>query len=85
MTDESQSTYFDMLPNKIRDFTRKLSTVVDGTRWHFFYGYHTVCKQNTVIIVTEGGGLVDNTCTVGIGDIVVNKNPKCPGFVLCNK
>ena len=44
-----------------------------------------MCKQDTVIIVTEGGGLVNNACAVGIGDIVVDKNPKSLGRILCNE
>jgi len=44
-----------------------------------------MCKQNTMIIVTEGGGLVNNACAVSIGDIVVYKDPESLGRVLCNR
>jgi len=82
---ESQGTYFDMLPNEIRDLARKPSTVVNWTRGHFLRRYHTVCKQDTVIVVTEGGGLMNDTCTIGIGDVVVDKNPESSGRILCNE
>jgi hypothetical protein len=74
-----------MLPDEIRDLARKPSTVVNWTRGHFFCRYHTVCKQDTVIIITEGGGLMDDACAVSIGDVVVDKNPKGLGPILCNE
>jgi len=73
------------LPNEIRDFARKPSTVVNWTRGHFLRRYHTVCKQDTVIIVTERGSLMNNTCAIGIGDVVVSKNPESPGRILYNE
>jgi len=82
---EFLGTYFDMLANEIRDLARKSSTIVDRTGGHFFCRYHAVRKQDTVIIVTEGGSLVNDACTVGIGDIVVDKNPKSLGCVLHNQ
>lgn len=74
-----------MLPNEIRDFARKPPTVINGTRGQLFCGYHTVRKQDTVIIVTKGGGLVNDTCAVGIGDIGIGKNPETLGRVLCSE
>ena len=65
-----------MLPKKIGDLARKPPAIINGTRRHFFCRYDTVCKQDTVIIVTEGGRLVNNTCAIGIGDIAIDKNPK---------
>jgi hypothetical protein len=38
-----------------------------------------------VVVVTEGGGLVDNTCAVGIGDIGVVEDPESHCSVLCKK
>ena len=44
-----------------------------------------MCEQDAVIVVTKGGGLVDNTRAVSIGDIGVIEDPesRCP--VLCKK
>ena len=74
ITGEYWYAYFDMLSNEIRDFTCEPSSVINWTRGHLFCRYHTVCKQNTVIIVSEGGGLVNDPCTVRIGNVVVNKD-----------
>ena len=74
-----------MLPNEIRDFVRKPSTVVNWTRGHFFRRYHTVRKQDTVIIITEGGGLMNDARAICIGDVVVDKNLKTLGRILCNE
>jgi len=74
-----------MLPNEIRDFARKPSTVVNGTRGHYFRRYHTVRNQDTVIIVTKCGGLVNDACAVRIGDIGVDENSKSLSLVLLNE
>jgi hypothetical protein len=79
-----KDAYFDMLPNEIRDFAREPSTVVDGARRHLICGYHATCKQDTVVVVTEGGGLVDDASTVSIGDVTVNEHSKAFGGILCN-
>jgi len=74
-----------MLSDEICDFARKPSTVVDWTRGHFFCNYYTMCEQDTVIIITEGGGLMNDPCAIGIGNVVVDKDLKTPGRILCNE
>ena len=74
-----------MLPNEIRDLLRKPPAVVNGTRRHFLCRHDTMCEQDAVIIVTEGGGLVDDARAIGIGDVGVYENPKTLGRVLCNE
>jgi hypothetical protein len=81
---ESKGTYFNMLSNKIRDFACESSTVINGTRGHRFCGYDTMCKQDTVIVITKGGGLVDNSCAIRIGNIGVDENPESFGRILRN-
>jgi len=74
-----------MLPNEVRDFARKPSTVVNGTGGHYFRRYHAVRNQDTVIIVTECGGLMNDACAIDIGDIGVDKNSKSLSRVLLNE
>lgn len=79
-----QGAYFDMLSNEIRDFACELSGVIDWTRGHLFCGYHTVCKENAVVIISKGGGLVNDPRAVRIGNIVVNEDLETLARVLCN-
>ena len=82
---EPKGTHFNMLSNKIHNFTCEPSTVVDGTRGHLVCGYHTICKQNTVIVVTKSGGLVDDSRPVSISHVGVNENTKTLGRILCGE
>lgn len=74
-----------MLSNEIRDFVGESSTVVNGARGYLFCAYHTMREQDTVIVFTESGGLVDNACAVSIGDIGVGENTKSFGRILCEE
>lgn len=60
-----------MLSNKIRYFAREAARLVNRARWHLIGLYDAVRNSDTVIIVTEGWCLVNNTgttigCDIGI-------------------
>lgn len=74
-----------MLPNEIRDLTGEPPTIINRTRGSLFCGYHTVCKRNTVIVVAKGGGLMNDPCTVGVGNICVDKDSESFGLILWNE
>src|SRR5690606_2268419 len=70
----------DMEPLTVAHFLCKVTLVVNGAGTHLVGAQHLVSNSNTVIVFTEGWGLVDDTCTIGVGDIGINKDPE--GLVL---
>lgn len=79
-----QGAYFDMLSNEIRDFACEPSSVINWARGHLFCRYHPVGKQDTMIIISKGGGLVNDPRAIRIGNIVVNEDLETLARVLCN-
>ena len=65
------TTYLDMLACEIGHLLREATCIVDGAWWHLVLADDTVFDGNAVIVLTEGGCLVDNTSTVLSSDVRV--------------
>ncbi len=70
----------DMLTLEVGDFLGKQASVVDGAWRHFICSKNTVGDGNTMIIFTKRWRLMNDTCSISVGDVGIDNNPEC--FVL---
>ena len=71
------AAHLDMHAGKVGDFGGETTSIVNRTRWHIFWEKHAVVDGNTVIVLTEGGSLVDDTRAVVSCDIGIVENAEC--------
>ena len=67
---------------EVRDFAGKVTLIVDGAWWKFIRPKDSMGDGNAVIVFTKCRCLVDDTSTVGIGNIGINQNPESFVFEL---
>lgn len=60
-----------MHAGELRNLLGKPTGIIDRTRRHILFAKHTVLDRDAVIILTEGGRLVNNTGTVICGHVRV--------------
>lgn len=53
-----------MHAGELRNLLGESTGIIDRARGHILFAKHTVLDGDAVIILTESGRLVDNTCTV---------------------
>lgn len=61
----------DVLADEIGNFVGVDTLLVDGARGHLLLADNALANSDAVIVVTEGGSLVDDTSTRGIGNVSV--------------
>lgn len=64
----------------VRNFLGEVSFVVNRAWRHFVWLQDAVGESDAVIILTKSGSLVDNTRTIRVSYVGVNKYPK--SFIL---
>jgi hypothetical protein len=69
-----------MKTSKVGNLLGEVSFVINGAWWHVFWLQDTVRDSNAVIIFTESGCLVNDTSSIRVSHVGVNKHPK--GFIL---
>ena len=61
----------DVLADEIRNFVGVDTLLVDGARGHLLLADDALANSDAVIVVTEGGSLVDDSGTRGIGNVSI--------------
>lgn len=67
-------THLDMQALKVRDFTREVALVINGTGWHLVGAQNAMSDSDAVIVFTKSRCLMNYTCTIGIGHVSVYQN-----------
>lgn len=80
--DSKTHSYLDVQTLEVGHLVREASSIVDRAWGHFLRTQHTVRNGNSVVILTEGGGLVDNTGTVFGRYVRVVEHAECLVFEL---
>jgi len=74
--------YLDVQSSEIADLVREVALIVDRAWWDLIGTDDTVGQRDAMIVFTEGGRLVNDTSTIGIFDIGVDKHSESLVFEL---
>lgn len=66
----------------IRDRFDEFPGVIQRAGWHRICSHDTIFPSNAVIVLTKGWCLVDDPCTILVGDVGISDDDERPIFVL---